>query len=91
MPAPAPKIRLIALLLGVLFLAGQFHFCADFQAGSSASHFCPVCSNGSCAIPVAIQTAATSLAVAPLELSGVATAALPSLASAVSSRAPPAL
>jgi hypothetical protein len=44
MSARAHKLTIIALLLAVLFLAAQFHQCADLSANSSASHVCPVCS-----------------------------------------------
>src|SRR5260370_18169293 len=44
MQAKPLRIRILALLLGVLFLGAQFHFCADLTAAPSASHICPVCS-----------------------------------------------
>ena len=44
MSARAHKLTYIALLLAILFLAAQFHQCADLSANSSASHVCPVCS-----------------------------------------------
>jgi hypothetical protein len=36
----------LMLLLGVVFLAGQFHFCAD----PSATHICPFCATAGSAI-----------------------------------------
>ncbi|MGB8660836.1 MAG: hypothetical protein WCD34_10470, partial [Candidatus Acidiferrum sp.] len=38
------KIRFGALLLGMIFLAAQFHYCADLNAGSAGSHPCQLCS-----------------------------------------------
>src|SRR5260221_3371370 len=37
-------IRILALLLGIIFLGAQFHFCTDLTAVPFASHVCPVCS-----------------------------------------------
>src|SRR5260370_21720220 len=44
MQAKPLRIRILALLLGVLFLGAQFHFCADLTTAPSPSHICPVCS-----------------------------------------------
>jgi hypothetical protein len=38
------KLTYIALLLAILFVAAQFHQCADLSANSTGSHVCPVCS-----------------------------------------------
>ena len=66
-----PKLRLIrkmfgsldrtwfcVLLLGIIFLAAQFHFCTDLTAGPS-SHICPICNAASSA------TVAHSFSIAP--------------------------
>ncbi|GAC1634974.1 MAG: hypothetical protein NVS9B14_11640 [Candidatus Acidiferrum sp.] len=44
MPFRTHKLAFVALLLAVLFLAAQFHQCADLTSNSAASHVCPVCS-----------------------------------------------
>ena len=44
MSSRANKLTFVALLLAVLFLAAQFHQCADLTSNSSATHVCPVCS-----------------------------------------------
>ena len=44
MHSKAKRVRLLALLLGFIFLGAQFHFCMDLSASPSATHFCPVCS-----------------------------------------------
>ena len=44
MQAKLHRFQLVALLLGVIFLGAQFHFCADLTGTPSASHICPVCS-----------------------------------------------
>jgi len=41
------KLAFVALLLAILFLAAQFHQCADLTSNTSASHVCPVCSAAS--------------------------------------------
>jgi hypothetical protein len=92
MPNNSQRIRLLALLLSVAFLAAQFHFCADLTSGpSSSSHFCPLCSTASSAVApqspsIAIVPVTNRLVVPELIL--VVSSALPR---AISPRAPPAL
>lgn len=92
MPNNSQRIGLLALLLSVVFLAVQFHFCADLTSGpSSSSHICPLCSTGSSAVApqspsIAVDPIANRLVVP--ELIRVVSATLPR---AVSPRAPPAL
>lgn len=50
MPIYRRRLVLVALLLGVIFLAAQFHFCADLTLGSAGSHFCPFCSTAGAAV-----------------------------------------
>jgi len=85
------RIRILALLAGVIFLGAQFHFCTDLTATPSASHICPVCSTAGSVIAaqspsIAIVPVTNRLEVAPL---------VDSVSSAVprasSPRAPPAL
>jgi hypothetical protein len=85
------RIRTLALLLAIIFLGAQFHFCADWTAGPASSHVCPVCSAASSAV------VAHSLLIAPLPLAnrletrgfrlGVST----HIPRAISPRAPPAI
>ena len=42
--------RLDCLLLAVVLLGAQFHFCADFTAGASGSHVCQVCTTAGHAV-----------------------------------------
>jgi len=44
MASRAHKLTFIALLLAILFVAAQFHQCADLTSTNSGSHVCPVCS-----------------------------------------------
>lgn len=38
------RIRILALLLAVIFLGAQFHYCVDLSSGPSSTHICPLCS-----------------------------------------------
>ena len=91
MDRKARHIGILALLLGVIFLGAQFHFCTDLSASPLATHFCPVCATAGSAVTtqsaaVAIIPATNRLEVVSLMLS--VSSAFPR---AVSARAPPAL
>jgi len=91
MQAKTQRIRILALLLGVIFLGAQFHFCTDLTATPSASHICPVCSTAASIVAtqspvIAIVPVTNLLEVAPSAVS--ASSAVPR---ATSPRAPPAL
>lgn len=46
------RIRVIALLLGIIFLGAQFHLCAEARpARAPSSHVCPICLSGAWALP----------------------------------------
>ncbi len=83
------SICILTLILGGIFLAAQFHFCADLTAAPSTSHVCPVCSTMGSAVAtqspsIAIAPVMNLLAVAPLLVSP--SSAVPR---ATSPRAPP--
>jgi hypothetical protein len=85
------RIRILALLLGMVFLGAQFHFCADLTTTPSASHICPVCST----VGSAVATQSPSIAVVPfvnrLELPPLLVSLGSAVPRATSPRAPPAL
>jgi len=85
------RTRFCALLLGIIFLAAQFHFCADLNSGPSGSHPCQLCSTAGSAI----TTQAPSLTVVPvvdrLEVSAKILAPSVEVPRWTPSRAPPAL
>jgi len=90
MPVWTERARVLVLLLGIVFLVAQFHFCADLTVSSSASHFCPTCSTVGSVIAtqtpgIAIVPVMNRLEIAPLVVSGFS--AVPR---AISPRAPPA-
>lgn len=89
MPGKPSRIRCFALVLAVIFLAAQFHFCADLTSDPSSSHVCPLCT----ATGSAIVMPSPSIAMVPvterldyLALIGDISAAIPR---ATSPRAPP--
>jgi hypothetical protein len=85
------RIRILALLLGIVFLGAQFHFCADLTAAPSASHICPICS----AVGSVVATQSPSIAVVPvmnrLEVAPLITSVFSAVPRATSPRAPPAV
>ncbi len=91
MQAKTHRIRILALLLGVIFLAAQLHFCADLTAAPSASHICPLCSTAGSVV----ARPSPSIAIVPvtnrLEIAPVVISLSPGVPRAVSPRAPPAL
>src|SRR5260370_19138206 len=91
MQSSTQRIRILALLLGVIFLGVQFHFCSDLTTTLSASHICPVCSTTGSVIAtqspsIAIVPVTNRLVLAPFV--GSVSLAVPP---ATSPRAPPAL
>src|SRR5260370_24471836 len=91
MQAKPQRIRILALLLGVVFLGAQFHFCTDLTAAPSASHICPVCSTAGSLVAtqspvIAVVPVANRLEPAPFLVS--VSSPVPR---ATSPRAPPAL
>ncbi len=91
MSAKVNRTRVCALLLGIIFLAAQFHFCADLNSDPTGTHPCQVCSTtGS-----AITTHALSLAIVPvvrrLEVFTAIFSPSLELPRTTSPRAPPAL
>jgi hypothetical protein len=89
----SPKnMRLVlVVLLGIVFLAGQFHFCADVSSEPFASHFCPICATAG----TAIVTATPSIAIIPvsnrLETPAIAFDIFSDAPRTTSPRAPPSL
>jgi hypothetical protein len=91
MSANPNRLRHYALFLGIIFLAAQFHFCADLNSGPGGSHPCQLCSTAG----TAIATQALNLAVVPvvnrLEVFVPVLSPSVEIPSATSPRAPPAL
>jgi hypothetical protein len=84
-------IRFLSLILAVIFLGAQFHYCADLSAAPSGSHVCPLCSaTGSVVTPSSPSFAFTTV-IDQLEIVPVVTPMSPEIPQAVSPRAPPAV
>jgi len=83
------KIAVLAMLLVLVFLGAQLHFCTDLT--STPSHFCPLCSTADSIAPTApIQDVGLVLsrrAEAPAALDFISIV----LPSVISPRSPPAL
>jgi len=90
MNSKAQRIRLLALLIGVVFLGAQFHFCADSSASPSGSHVCPVCSVLSSALAASSPSTAVMPVLGRLEIAPVVASVFSGAPRAVSPRAPPA-
>src|SRR2546425_11001943 len=89
MGTSSSKLRCVALLLGVIFLAAQFHACVDYQSGPSGSHICPICTPGAWAVPAPAIAAPAAGHVARLEVSRLCTSAPTAIPRSTSPRAPP--
>jgi hypothetical protein len=85
------KARFGALLLGLVFLVAQLHFCADLNSGPGGSHPCQLCSTAG----TAVTTQAIDLSVVPvvhrLEVLALSLSPAAEVSRATSPRAPPAL
>ena len=84
------KKQVCALLLGMVFLAAQFHFCADLSAGNN-EHFCPFCSTAGVAIAAQTPNLGVAPVVARLETLPAQVLFSTEIALSISPRAPPVL
>ena len=85
------KFCISVLLLALVFVVAQFHFCGDFAAANTSSHVCQVCATAGHAVLAPTLLAELTPAVCRLEVSCSQVVA-PSLWFAVTSpRAPPSL
>ena len=82
-------VHVVAILLGIIFLAAQMHCCVDINSGVMSSHICPICSAAGSAVATPAVTMTMVPAVNRLEVVGIATAVPVVELRNVSSRAPP--
>ena len=85
------KLRICALLLGLVFLAAQFHFCADLTSGTGTSHFCPFCATAGAVIATNAPAIGLAPANAPVELIPPQVLASADVCFSIAPRAPPSL
>jgi hypothetical protein len=62
MSARRSRIAFLALLLALIFVAGQLHFCQDLTPDPASSHVCPLCTTAG----AAISTSSPNMAIAPV-------------------------
>jgi hypothetical protein len=93
MPSNLSRLRILALLLGIVFLAAQFHFCADLTSDSaSSSHMCPFCAAaGSAMVAQSPNVAIVPPVMNRLESPAVVFLISAAIPRATSPRAPPSL
>src|SRR5216684_5198189 len=91
MQSKSLRIRILALLLGVIFLGAQFHFCTDLTATPSASHICPVCSTAGSVLAAQSPSIAIVPVMNRLEVAFFVVSISSAVPRATSPRAPPAL
>jgi hypothetical protein len=85
------RLRILALLLAVIFLGAQFHFCADLTSGPTSSHICPVCSAAGSAVTTESPSAAIVAVTNRLEGFALVSSISSDTSRAISPRAPPCL
>ena len=83
--------KLCALLLALVFLLAQLHFCADLNGGSNNQHFCSVCSTTAAAIATDAPLLGLAEAVIRLEIAAPQIEIATTVATSISTRAPPTL
>jgi len=86
----AGKLSVCALLLGLVFLAAQFHFCADLASANGTSHFCPFCATAGAAIAASAPAIGLAPAIAPVEGTPTHTLVSTDAWFSIAPRAPPA-
>lgn len=67
MRVPSNLTRLACVLLALVFIGAQLHFCTDFAAAGSGSHVCQVCATAGHVIVSQAGIAEVSLAISRLE------------------------
>jgi hypothetical protein len=89
MPSNKKILCILALVLGVTFLAAQLHYCVDLSSEASSTHFCPICSATGHAITTTSPDVAATPTVYQLELSSSEKSAIATNFREVAPRGPP--
>lgn len=79
------------MFLGLVFLAAQFHLCADLSTAGSGWHFCPYCASTGAAIEAPAPAIFIAPANAPFESVPAQIRASAGVRFSIAPRAPPAL
>ena len=85
------KTRIWALLLGLIFLAAQFHFCADLNGVANGTHFCPFCATAAATIATDFPILGMAHAITRLEIARPQLQSATQIVLIISPRAPPAV
>lgn len=85
------KLAIPALLLAIIFLGAQLHFCADLASGPFGSHICPLCTSAASVDVIESPSIAMVALVDRLEFFPVVETASAEAVRATSPRAPPAV
>ena len=88
---PRGTLRAGILLLVLLFLGAQFHFCADLSGAPSGPHFCPVCSTTGFAMAAEMVSIPVAAVAHRLENVRASLHVSNEVPPAISPRAPPSL
>jgi hypothetical protein len=91
MPGKTLSRTCLALLLPVVFLTAQFHFCADLTSTPAASHICPFCTAAGSAMVVRSPSVVIVPVTNRLEDGAVVFLISAAIPRATSPRAPPSL
>lgn len=83
------RIRILAVLLAIIFLGAQFHFCADLSAAPASTHMCPVCSAAGSAVATPAPLIVGASISHRLEIRGYSLVVSMDTPRAISPRAPP--
>ena len=85
------KLRLCVLLVGLVFLAAQFHLCAELTTANGTTHFCPYCATTGAAVVASSPSIALAPANALVESAPSLVLAPVDVWFSISPRAPPSL
>jgi hypothetical protein len=91
MSSKLKRLWLLAPLVWIIFLAAQFHMCADLTSGPANPHMCPICSVAGSMVITQSPAITTIPLVNRLEISVTPVSLSFALPRAISPRAPPAL
>jgi hypothetical protein len=90
MPNCIRELRLLAVLIGIIFLGAQLHSCADLTKAPSRAHLCPVCSSLGTAVVTPSPSIVLIAQIRPLEAPVHSFRTSPEIPRDTSPRAPPA-
>jgi len=83
------QLRIAVLLVGLVFLAAQFHLCTELTSAGGVSHFCPYCATAGAAIASSAPTLGLAPANLLLDFSPAQVVASTDVPFSIAPRAPP--